>query len=61
MTNERSVLHRSPSNHPHLNMPWTTAEHSPNTFTRPLGPNEVFIKLLSDPGHPLGREHWAVN
>jgi hypothetical protein len=42
-------------------MPWTTAEHSPNTFTRPLGPNEVFIKLVSDPGHPLGREHWAVN
>ncbi|KAJ6137171.1 hypothetical protein N7471_003657 [Penicillium samsonianum] len=42
-------------------MPWTTAEHSPNTFTRPLGPNEVFIKLVSDPGHPLGREHWAIN
>ncbi|KAJ6184954.1 hypothetical protein N7519_006255 [Penicillium mononematosum] len=42
-------------------MPWTTAEHSPNTFIRRLGPNEVFIKLVSDPGHPLGREHWAVN
>ncbi|KGO70654.1 hypothetical protein PITC_055450 [Penicillium italicum] len=42
-------------------MPWTTAESSPNTFTRPLGPNEVFIKLVSDPGHPLGRENWAVN
>ncbi|KAJ5585306.1 uncharacterized protein N7459_005106 [Penicillium hispanicum] len=42
-------------------MPWTTAEHPPNTFTRPLGPNEVFLKLVSDPGHPLGREHWAVN
>ncbi|OQE44661.1 hypothetical protein PENCOP_c002G04267 [Penicillium coprophilum] len=42
-------------------MPWTKAEHSPNTFTRPLGPNEVFIKLVSDPGHPLGREHWAIN
>ncbi|KAJ5177766.1 uncharacterized protein N7500_000465 [Penicillium coprophilum] len=42
-------------------MPWTTAEHSPNTFARPLGPNEVFIKLISDPGHPLGREHWAIN
>ncbi|KAJ5200131.1 hypothetical protein N7491_009068 [Penicillium cf. griseofulvum] len=42
-------------------MPWTTAEHSPNTFGRPLGPNEVFIKLVSDPGHPLGREHWAIN
>ncbi|GKZ73243.1 hypothetical protein AnigIFM50267_009922 [Aspergillus niger] len=42
-------------------MPWTTTEHSPNTLTRPLGPNEVFIKLASDFGHPLGREHWAVN
>ncbi|TPR11149.1 Membrane dipeptidase (Peptidase M19) family protein [Aspergillus niger] len=42
-------------------MPWTTTEHSPNTLTRPLGPNEVFIKLVSDIGHPLGREHWAVN
>ncbi|KAJ6035434.1 uncharacterized protein N7446_010196 [Penicillium canescens] len=61
MTNERSILHRSPSNYPRLNMPWTTAEHARNTFTRPLGPNEVFIKLVSDPGHPLGREHWAIN
>lgn len=42
-------------------MPWTTTEQSPNTLTRPLGPNEVFIKLVSDFGHPLGREHWAVN
>ncbi|KAJ5356108.1 hypothetical protein N7517_010717 [Penicillium concentricum] len=42
-------------------MPWTSAKHSPNNFTRPLGPNEVFIKLISDPGHPLGREHWAIN
>lgn len=42
-------------------MPWTSTEHSPNTFTRSLGPNEVFIKLVSDPGHPLGREHWAIN
>ncbi|PLB46340.1 hypothetical protein P170DRAFT_438160 [Aspergillus steynii IBT 23096] len=42
-------------------MPWTAAEPSPNTVSRPLGPNEVFIKLVSDPGHPLGREHWAVN
>ncbi|GKZ16802.1 hypothetical protein AbraIFM66951_006291 [Aspergillus brasiliensis] len=42
-------------------MPWTTTEHSPNTLTRPLGPNEIFIKLVSDSGHPLGREHWAVN
>ncbi|KAJ6024595.1 hypothetical protein N7540_005392 [Penicillium herquei] len=37
-------------------MPWT-----PTTFTRSLGPNEVFMKLVSDPGHPTGQEHWAVN
>ncbi|KAH8433423.1 uncharacterized protein LDX57_011057 [Aspergillus melleus] len=42
-------------------MPWATSEDTPNTLTRPLGPNEVFIKLVSDPGHSLGREHWAVN
>ncbi|KAK4863078.1 hypothetical protein LT330_010594 [Penicillium expansum] len=42
-------------------MPWTLVEQSPNIFSRPLGPNEVFIKLVSDPGHPLGREHWAIN
>ncbi|KXG47540.1 uncharacterized protein PGRI_014100 [Penicillium griseofulvum] len=42
-------------------MQWTTSEHSPNTFKRPLGPNEVFIKLVSDPGHAFGREHWAIN
>lgn len=46
---------------PLLKMSWMTAEHSSNTFTRPLGPNEVFIKLISDPGHQLGREHWAIN
>ncbi|KAJ5715135.1 uncharacterized protein N7483_012316 [Penicillium malachiteum] len=37
-------------------MPWTPTTSG---FTRPLGPNEVFIKLVSDPGHALGREHWA--
>jgi hypothetical protein len=26
-----------------------------------MGENETFIKLVSDPGHPLGREHWAIN
>ncbi|KAE8154603.1 hypothetical protein BDV25DRAFT_171809 [Aspergillus avenaceus] len=40
-------------------MPWS--QLSTHTFTRPLGPNEVFIKLVSDPGHALGREHWAIN
>ncbi|KAJ5419381.1 uncharacterized protein N7487_002931 [Penicillium crustosum] len=42
-------------------MPWTSTEHSPNTFTRSLGPNEVFIKLVSDPGHPLGPAHPDSN
>ncbi|PWY94527.1 hypothetical protein BO94DRAFT_484642 [Aspergillus sclerotioniger CBS 115572] len=42
-------------------MPWTAAEHSQKTFIRPLGPNEIFFKLISDPGHALGREHWAIN
>jgi hypothetical protein len=36
-------------------------ETSPGRFSRPLGENEIFIKLVSDPGHPLGREHWAIN
>ncbi|KAJ5272321.1 hypothetical protein N7478_007446 [Penicillium angulare] len=36
-------------------MSWTTAEQSPKILTRPLGPSEV------DPGHTIGREHWAVN
>jgi hypothetical protein len=26
-----------------------------------MGENETFIKLVSDPEHPLGREHWAIN
>ena len=36
-------------------------ETSPGSYSRPLGENETFIKLVSDPGHPLGREHWAIN
>jgi hypothetical protein len=39
--------------------PWK--ETSPGTYSRPIGENETFIKLVSDPGHPLGREHWAIN
>ena len=26
-----------------------------------MGENETFIKLVSDPGHALGRENWAIN
>ncbi|OAL00763.1 hypothetical protein IQ06DRAFT_148676 [Phaeosphaeriaceae sp. SRC1lsM3a] len=39
--------------------PWK--EDSPGRYSRPIGENETFIKLVSDPGHPLGREHWAIN
>lgn len=30
-------------------------------FSRPIGENEAFIKLLGDTGLPLNREHWAIN
>ena len=40
-------------------MPWT--EVAPGRFQRAIGENELFIKLVGDPGHPLGREHWAIN
>ena len=40
-------------------MPWQ--EISPGKFQRTIGENEIFIKLVGDPGHALGREHWAIN
>ena len=40
-------------------MPWS--EVSPGRFQRAIGENETFIKLVGDPGHALGREHWAIN
>ncbi|KAL1877314.1 hypothetical protein Plec18167_005004 [Paecilomyces lecythidis] len=40
-------------------MPWK--KYGNNVFSRPLGENETFIKLLGDPGHSLHREHWALN
>jgi hypothetical protein len=39
--------------------PWKETE--PGRYSRPIGENETFIKLVSDPAHPLGREHWAIN
>jgi hypothetical protein len=36
-------------------------ETYPGRYSRPIGENETFIKLVSDPGHVLGREHWAIN
>ena len=40
-------------------MPWS--EVAPRTFERAVGENELFIKLIGDSGHTLGREHWALN
>ena len=40
-------------------MPWS--EVAPRTFKRAVGENELFIKLIGDSGHTLGREHWAIN
>ncbi|OTA96136.1 hypothetical protein M434DRAFT_393216 [Hypoxylon sp. CO27-5] len=30
-------------------------------FSRPIGENETYIKLLGDAGRPFKREHWAIN
>lgn len=40
-------------------MPWS--EVAPGKFQRTIGENEHFIKLVGDPGHSLGHEHWAIN
>ncbi|KAL9616519.1 MAG: hypothetical protein Q9160_008612 [Pyrenula sp. 1 TL-2023] len=40
-------------------MSWT--EISAGKYQRPIGENEIFIKLVGDPGHALAREHWAIN
>ncbi|KAJ9317335.1 hypothetical protein DTO271D3_2625 [Paecilomyces variotii] len=40
-------------------MPWGQSED--NVFSRPLGENETFLKLIGDSGLSLQREHWAVN
>ena len=40
-------------------MPWSVI--SPGRFQRAIGENEKFIKLVGDPSHALGREHWAIN
>ena len=39
----------------------TWSEVAPRTFERAVGENELFIKLIGDSGHALGREHWAIN
>lgn len=40
-------------------MPWS--EIVPGTYQRAVGENENFLKLMGDPGHSLGHEHWAIN
>lgn len=30
-------------------------------YQRAIGENELFLKLVSDPGHPVGREDWSIN
>ena len=40
-------------------MSWT--ETNSGRYQRAIGENEMFIKLIGDPGHVLDREHWAIN
>ena len=39
--------------------PWESTTEK--IYSRPIGENEVFIKMVGDPGHAIGREHWAIN
>ncbi|KAI0202190.1 hypothetical protein F4808DRAFT_422267 [Astrocystis sublimbata] len=41
-------------------MTWHETDQK-GVFSRPIGENEAFIKLLGDVGLPLNREHWAIN
>ncbi|KAI0172492.1 hypothetical protein GGR52DRAFT_590962 [Hypoxylon sp. FL1284] len=41
-------------------MTWKETDQK-GTFSRPIGENEIFIKLVGDAGLPLNREHWAIN
>lgn len=40
-------------------MPWSQV--APGSFQRAIGEKELFIKLIGDPGHNIGHEHWAIN
>ena len=40
-------------------MPWSQV--APGSFQRAIGENELFLKSIGDSGHPIGREHWAIN
>ncbi|KAF2967399.1 hypothetical protein GQX73_g6140 [Xylaria multiplex] len=41
-------------------MTWHETDQK-GVFSRPIGENEAFIKLLGDAGLPLNREHWSIN
>ncbi|KAI1737841.1 hypothetical protein F4680DRAFT_460188 [Xylaria scruposa] len=41
-------------------MVWQETEQE-GVFSRPIGENEAFIKLVGDAGLPLKCEHWAIN
>ncbi|KAI2636515.1 hypothetical protein GGS26DRAFT_549459 [Hypomontagnella submonticulosa] len=41
-------------------MTWRETDQK-GVFSRPIGENETFIKLVGDAGLPLNREHWAIN
>ncbi|KAI0450718.1 hypothetical protein F5B21DRAFT_528734 [Xylaria acuta] len=41
-------------------MAWQETDRK-GVFSRPIGENETFIKLVGDAGLPLNREHWAIN
>ncbi|KAI0840950.1 hypothetical protein F5Y06DRAFT_262148 [Hypoxylon sp. FL0890] len=41
-------------------MTWQETDRK-GVFSRPIGENETYIKLLGDAGLPLKREHWAIN
>ncbi|RYO81923.1 hypothetical protein DL766_009843 [Monosporascus sp. MC13-8B] len=41
-------------------MTWQETDQK-GVFSRPIGENETYIKLVGDAGLPLNREHWAIN
>ncbi|KAI0378141.1 hypothetical protein F5Y04DRAFT_262487 [Hypomontagnella monticulosa] len=41
-------------------MTWQETDEK-GVFSRPIGENETYIKLIGDAGLPLNREHWAIN
>lgn len=41
-------------------MKWNETDQK-GVFSRLIGENETFIKLVGDAGLPLNREHWAIN